>query len=72
MDAVDALVEEEVGPRGGGSAVEGSDLTGSTSDELQAECGADEAQAAGDDESGAVDAFVFGEVHDLFWDDGFT
>ena len=55
-----------MGPRGEFSAVKGSDLTGPTSDELEAECGADEAEAAGDDEGGAFDAFVFGEVHDVF------
>lgn len=59
LDAVDAVLAEIDGPRGGRSEVKGSDLASPSSKQLQAECGAHKPQPTRHHKSVAFYAFIF-------------
>lgn len=63
MDAVDAVLAQAIGPRRGCAQIKGSDLVSTSPEQLQAECGAYEAQPTADHKSVALYAFVFAQVH---------
>lgn len=63
LEEADAGAEQLVGPGGGGAEVEGADLPGAAAEQLEAQCGADEALAARHREPHALDPLVLAQMH---------
>jgi len=65
LDEADAGVEQLRGPGGDGAEVEGADLARAAAEQLEAECGADEALPARHREPHALDPLVRAQMHPL-------